>query len=133
MELVRDFPPNFDKIDKAFGIGSRKGVYYAYGDYIYSPHNDTIPDELRAHEHIHGVQQMRTPPEDWWDMYIENPAFRLAQEIPAHREELTFLCANGNRNQRRRALKTVVRRLSSTFYGKIITPGEAKRVLRDGL
>jgi len=131
VKLVKDFPPNFDKINAAFDLRGRKGIFYCYGDIIYSPHSHIIPPELEMHEQVHSTQQ-GADIEGWWDQYIENPAFRLAQEIPAHREEWRYLFNHGNRNQRRRALKTTVRRLSNGFYGNIITPREAKRVLQNG-
>ena len=128
MEIVVDYPPNFDQINKTFGSLKYRAILYAYGDTIYNPMDGVIPPELIAHEEVHGARQ--DDPDHWWDCYLTQPHFRLAEELAAHRAEYQYLMEHAaNRNLRRRALKYVAQRLAAPLYGKIITAANAKKEL----
>lgn len=121
-------PPNFRAINDAFNVRG-KAVFYAYGGVIYNPSRTTIPPAIMAHEAVHLDQQaaLHGGPAEWWDRYIDEPAFRLAQEIPAHRVEYQFLCANGGHADT--ALLRIAERLASPLYGSLIGIDEAKRLI----
>lgn len=130
MKVVVARPPLFDLISVRFNVAGR-AVFYAWGDTIYNPGGVTIPPELMAHEAVHGRRQ-GSDVEGWWRRYIDDPKFRLAEEIPAHVEEYRLICQTGGRHERRAGLVNVARRLSSPLYGRLISLDEAKRVIRDG-
>ena len=120
----------FDEIDAKFNIRG-KPVIFAWGDTIFNPQDIDIPPALIAHEEVHGVRQTRYASiEQWWRDYINDPVFRLAEEIPAHMAEYAHMTSNGNRNIRRLALKSVARRLASPLYGRIINAREAREILK---
>ena len=67
----------------------------------------------------------------WWEQYIYDDKFRLAEEIPAHQAELEWLVHNAkSRNERRGALKATAQRLAAPLYGKMITAKDAHKVLK---
>ena len=131
--VIVDYPPLYAEIARIFHLHKRTDVIFAWGpDRIYNPHNAYIPPQLMAHEAVHGTQQGHD--EDsiaaWWFEYCRSPAFRLQQEVEAHRAEYGWLIEHGNREQRRTALKQVGGRLAGTLYGSMVTGKQAKRLLR---
>lgn len=131
MRIVIDYPPLFDEIDACFRVRGKHGVLYAWGDRIYNPSGVHVSDELIAHERVHGTRQ-GSDITGWWRRYMAEPAFRLEEEIAAHRAEYEWLAGHGSRNERRAALKRVAARLASPLYGRMVTPADAKRALTGG-
>lgn len=137
IEIIRAYPPNIAAIDAAFGTRSRPGVIYSWGPRrIYKPDGEPfLSPELLAHEGIHGVQQGGTDAsiERWWEQFIADPAFRLAQELPAHVAEYRRFCSrHADPNKRARfLLVTVAKRLCGPLYGGLITHAEAMRKIRE--
>lgn len=129
--IVHAFPPLFDEIDAAFKVRSRAGVFYSFGDVIYCPDGAPISPEFLAHEAVHGRRQgSGARVLEWWRRYIDDPKFRLAEEIPAHVAEYRWLVAHGNRGARRAAAGCVAARLSSPLYGRMIGRSAALHMLR---
>lgn len=129
--IVRDWPPNIAAIRAKLPV-TRSNIF-AYDHIIYSPGFSTLPLQLHAHEAVHFVQQDAHGGgvEGWWDDYLRSAKFRLAQEIPAHREEYRCLLASAPSRQVRRKVKAkdlnnLAKRLSSPMYGGIITMAQAK-------
>lgn len=133
MRIVQARPPMFAEIDAAFGVRG-KPVIFAFGDAIYNPLGIAIPPPLVAHEAVHG-QRQGTNPAAWWQRYIAEPDFRLAEEIPAHQAEYRAFCAANTtgpaRNRRRMALHAIAKRLASPLYGSLITYERARKVIKD--
>ena len=120
----------FDEIDARFHIRF-KPVIFAWGYIIYNPMNINIPPQLVAHETVHGARQIKDIA-GWWRRYIDDDAFRLAEEILAHRAEYRSLIKNAlNRNQRRSALKATAKRLSSPLYGRMMTQSRAATLIKN--
>lgn len=130
MRIIEERPPNFADIVAVFPMATKAGVIFAWGDAIYNPSGIVISPALMEHEGVHGRRQ-GDDPASWWRNYLSDPAFRLREEILAHCREYGWLCANGNRHARRAALVTVAGRLSSPLYGQMISPFEARRILKD--
>ena len=127
MRVVCDFPPNFAELDRVFGIGN-KPVVFAWGQTIYRPNGGKVSASILAHEAVHGHQQGDDIP-GWWRRYIDDPAFRLEQEIPAHRAEYLVLIDGVSRQVRRNSLRIVAKKLAGPLYGGLITPRKAKMIL----
>lgn len=139
MIVVHDRPPLWDIIDKTFHVAG-KPILFAWGDRIFNPEGVPVPKELHAHEEIHGERQLAfagcgpLTAEDclvnWWRAYIESPAFRLAEEIPAHRAEyLSFCKRHADRNLRSRALSSIAMKLAAPLYGSLVTVREARDLI----
>ena len=53
--VVNEFPPMYEQINSRFGLSARRDVIFSWGpDLIYNPFAVFIPDQLLAHEAVHG-------------------------------------------------------------------------------
>jgi hypothetical protein len=67
----------------------------------------------------------------WWERYMRDVKFRYDQELAAHIEEYRRASEIAvNRRQRQYALKDIAHKLASPLYGKMVTPGKAKQLLK---
>lgn len=132
-EIIYEFPPIYSEIAAVFRIHERRDVVFSFGPHMYNPYAAHIPDEIVVHEAIHGARQGRGDKVlDWWQRYMEDQAFRLDEEIHAHRAEYRWLLEHGNRQQRRRACKQVSGKLAGPLYGRLTTAKKASRLLKAG-
>lgn len=130
MKVVVARPPNFGQIVAVFPEAKQRGVIFTFGETIYNPSGGHIPAWLKAHEGVHFSRQTNHKPaiEGWWKRYLEDPEFRLAEELPAHRAEWkAYAEVHKNGNQRAQMLHQIALRLASPLYGSLITFSKAKR------
>ena len=120
--VVKAYPPNYLAIARRLPVRG-KPVIFAYGETIYDPTGRTMGPELVAHERVHCRRQLEYPGgvEPWWVRYLADVAFRLSEEIPAHRAEYHELARHVNSRVRTRYLETVAAKLSAPLYGNLIT------------
>ena len=139
MIIIHDRPPLWDLIDKTFHVAG-KPILFAWGDRIFNPEGVDVPKHLHAHEELHGERQFgycnphplgsAAAVEGWWHTYIADPAFRLAEEIPAHRAEYLAICKrHADRNYRARALSQIAMKLAAPLYGNLVTPAQARTLI----
>lgn len=132
MNIVKDNPPNYDKINAKFGPLPAT-VLFAYLPYIYNPSGNFIPPEKIAHEQVHHEQQKDVGVEWWWEMYIGSKDFRLQEEIPAHQVDYKTYCQYvKDRNLQNDYLEFLAGQLSGPMYGGIIKRSEAKKIIKYG-
>lgn len=129
MKTVKGFPPNIKQIDEVLHTASKPRVVYTYGDTVYIPNGEPLSDDLEVHEAVHIDQQAEIGAEQWWAKFLEDPEFRLSQELEAYRAQWKFIEANKNRKVKRAMLKSIVDSLASSLYGKMITKSEAESLL----
>ena len=132
MKTSRDYPPNFDAIEAVFHAGTK--AIYCYGDTVFIPGGGDLPPWLDQHEYTHyqqqgGVNATTLDIEGWWVEYMEDPKFRLAVEAQAHRAEYNWFIEHGNRQQRRKALAGIAKRLSGPLYNKMVSQAMAKKLI----
>lgn len=130
MKIINAHPPNFPEIVAAFPHASKPGTVFSFGDTIYVPTGWPVSKAIMAHEEVHGVRQLayELGIMGWWRRYIEDPEFRLAEELPAHVAEFRRLCKlKADPNARVRELFKIADRLASPLYGNLISVGEARR------
>lgn len=127
MRVIPARPPMFDLIDAQFHVAG-KAIFFCWGDAIYNPQNAELTPALIAHERVHCVRQ-NGDPESWWRRYLDDPPFRLFEEIPAHQAEYREICKTANRNQRRGHFVRIAERLSSPLYGNLLTLKAAKKAI----
>lgn len=128
-EIVNNWPPNIKAIRAVLPV-TRDNIF-AYGGKIYSPGAYKLDPALIAHERVHFGQQ-GADSDGWWERFLRDKKFRLAQEIPAHQAEWQhFLGLNPGRKQRRVRLKQMAKRLSAPMYGRLISTAKAKKVIQD--
>lgn len=129
--MILGKPPIWEEANKAFQL--REGVVFTYGDTLYNPEAIQIPRDLMIHEETHAKQQEynETVAKIWWMKYIEDPEFRLSQELEAYRAQYKYICSIiKDRNARDRNLRTIAKILASPMYGSIISESEALKKLR---
>jgi hypothetical protein len=138
MKVIVSRPPMFDEIDRVFQVAG-KPVIFSWGDRIYNPEQIVITPELMAHEKVHGERQRAMHPDIeigvvmWWAKYLVDKAFRLEEELPAHRKEyFRFTARHSNPKARRRYLSMVAERLASALYGEMVAPAVAERAILRG-
>ena len=133
-KISHEKPPVYERCHELFGVDWVKDrVVFAYGDTIHCAPSTTVPADVEAHEKTHFKQQAAHPggAKGWWDQYLEDPAFRLSQEIEAYRAQYQWLERNmKNRNERFRIFMHMVGDLSGPIYGKLMTQQEAMKAIR---
>lgn len=130
MKIVHDYPPNYERIIEYFDVAGIPTVIFAYGDTIYSPLEQNLPDHILIHEETHERQQAEIGPEAWWDRYLTDARFRLEQELEAYRTQYNFVRERYNRAFSRRVLKQIIKDLSGRMYGYLVTEEHAKELIR---
>lgn len=128
-----DRPPNYDMIFKALPAAAGRGVIFTYGADVYNPSGNPLDPSILAHEAVHVLQQtVDMTPDEWWKTYIQNPAFRAAEELEAHQVEMAMLRHLGyTRLFRRRAAKHIAQRLAGPLYGKSMTYVQALKAIKE--
>ena len=131
MKISYNFPPNIEEIVKLLPEARNPRVIFTYGDTIYNPGYGQITDDLHVHEAVHEKQQGPTP-NAWWRLYLQDPTFRLGQEIEAYRTQYAWALKNLPRQGRRALLKRIVKDISSAIYGRMVTQTEAEQLIVSG-
>ena len=129
MQVVNGYPPNFEDIAAVFPAARNPGVIFTYGERIYNPGGAPIQPKLKAHVAVHSQRQGYAV-DLWWYKYLRDPAFRLEEELLAHRAEYrAFKGSCRDRNEVSRALHDAAARLSSALYGNMISYMDARRFI----
>lgn len=129
MRVVHAKPPNFDRLQKEFGI-TDKGVVFTYGDTLYVPDGRPVDDFLMAHEETHSEQQGKNP-EAWYERYFADPYFRANQELAAYQAQYrAFTRVSTNREANMKFATSLARDASSSMYGNCVSFSDALRWIR---
>lgn len=127
MKFSSEFPPNIDKIRKV--LTPPDTASFCYGDTIHGPHIKDLDSSQLLHEAVHTKQQGDRP-EEWWDRYLAEPAFRLSQELEAYQVQYRYVSQTiSNRDQVALRLYHMARDLSSEMYKAGITQNEARTAI----
>lgn len=120
-------PPNIEDIKKVFTINDT--TVFCYKDVLYNPNNCPLDIPIMEHETMHSRQQ-GDDPAGWWKKYLEDPVFRLEQEVDAFSVQYIVQCKFiKNRDKRALNLQRLATTLSGNVYGNIITYEDAKKIL----
>lgn len=125
---IAGYPPNIMIIQEVLPVIEDLSIIYAYGDKIYTPGGQVLTDDLIHHEMVHMSQQKELGPERWWRHYLDNPQFRLDQELEAYIAQWQFIKEDPTLNrERRRALKKfLIESICDPMYGGMLTPKQAR-------
>lgn len=126
--ILRERPPVYDLIVDKLGEPPPT-VVYAYRDTIYAPGlhwKHELPPDLVVHECVHLEQQASIGADEWWVRYVDDPMFRLQQEVEAYRAQIA---SHSDRPSRRECKRRVARDLASGLYGRLVSGDEALRLL----
>ena len=126
--IKHEIPSIYETLKEKFGVSWIGGVVIAYLPHIYSYRS--IPKDLEIHEEVHLHQQQEIGVEEWWRLYIENDNFRLHQEIEAYKAQIEWINkVIRDREVRFRRIDRLLKDLSGSMYGNIITYSEARKLL----
>jgi len=114
--------PLLDKYKEKFEITPR--TIFAYDNEIYSDYD--LPYHLIVHEETHHKQQNACGLDNWVEKYLNDPEFRLWQEVEAYKKQLSVI---KDREARFHIKLECIKNLSSDLYGNIVTKDEAKKLL----
>jgi len=135
MRISNEYPPAtiYDVCVKKFGVSFKDGTVFTYGDTIFSYYPIT-DGSLIAHEKTHIKQQKKIGVSEWWKRYLEDPQFRLKQELEAYTNQYQWAKKNvKSREDVFRLLVKISRDLGGPMYGNIITPKEAMMRIKNGI
>ena len=106
-----------------------KDMLFTYKGAIYTECG--ITPDLIVHEGVHLAQQDEMGADKWWDKFLEDPKFRLSQELPAYTAQFRELCMmHKDRNVRSKYLRGICNVISSPRYGNMISYNEVYTKLR---
>jgi len=132
ISISTERPPCWDKAVKAFDFDQSRTIF-AYGKVIYNPGRVQIPEYLLVHEETHMMQQEfdDTVAKLWWDAYIQDPVFRIHEEVEAYGRQYAFMCkGQPDRNKREKILFDIAKDLSGPTYGNAVSHSMAVRMVR---
>lgn len=131
MKIVQGFPPNYNRIKEVFDLTGKNPIF-CWGDIIYFPNGTKLDEHLIVHESVHSEQQKEAGgPEMWWAQYLDDPRFRLSQEVTAYRAQYKFVSENSSRQVSRNFLKIIAKDLSSPMYGSLVNLQEAINLIKN--
>jgi hypothetical protein len=125
--IKHEIPPIYYKLKDQFNV-NWKDIIIAYAPDIYAPR--PISKQKEVHEQVHIKRQQEIGVDIWWGMYLDDPQFRLQEELTAYLVEVKWIKDNiATRNERRLLLKRIYGDLSSSMYGSLVSEDEAKDLL----
>lgn len=130
MEVIEENPPNIEEIKKVLKINN--DIIFSWGDKIYNPGKHKLTLDLIIHEDVHLERQGRTEEgaKEWWKLYLEDPQFRLDEEVLAYGKQLKYIKANFNDEVYKIVLFKIADALSSELYGKLASFQKAESLVR---
>ena len=94
VKIVPGYPPNYEVIKQY--LNPPLQAVFPYGDKIFNPSGQEIPEDILFHESIHRKQQESFGTADlWWDKYLIDRKYRLMCEVEAYGEQLKWLKGHG--------------------------------------
>lgn len=129
--ISKDFPPNIEQLKQFFPINENTHPIFTYGDTIYAPYHEQIPQDIIEHENVHIKQQKQfTSPDVWWNKYMLDKQFRLGQELEAYNHQYLWIKSKSNGRIAGEALVEMACNLSSPLYQLDITFNQAERGIK---
>lgn len=131
MNVVKEYPPNYEEIAKVFNVRSNKNVCFTHGDTLYNPSGNPISQDLMLHETVHAKQQTEFEggADAWWTEYLIDPVFRLKQELEAYSRQYKYVQTFSNRKTRRVFLQKIAKDLASPIYGSMVSKKFAEEII----
>lgn len=133
MNMLIEKPPIWDECNAKFKLVH--GTVFTYGNTLYNPDGIEISKDLFIHEQKHAQQQAwnETVAKIWWARYLEDPQFRLEQEVAAYAAQYRYICSVvKDRNARDKNLRILAGMLASPIYGNMIHQVLAANAIKVG-
>lgn len=134
MKIVHDLPPILQAILDAGMAPRLEYAAFCYGDELYIPGGWTPSEDLMAHEQTHSFQHADTEggPDAWWERYIDDQYFRIAQEAEAYAVQYRFVARKGgSRDRLAKYIYDLSAQLAGPMYGNVIGQRAAMKMIRE--
>jgi hypothetical protein len=145
MRIKQEYPNFYKQIIENTPILADS--WYTVGNVIYNPKNYHLTPDAIRHEMMHAEQQSeyqkgqswliklpRTRVKEWWSRFVQDPAFRLAQDIPAYQVQIWELEKVLNDKEVEKMRRLFAKDLVSPLYYKngkpLIKMSNAVKVLK---
>lgn len=119
--------PNLQILIDTFDVKEDE-LIIAYGNIIYCPPVGMSKD-LLIHELVHCERQgfAQDSARRWWEKYMSDDKFRLAEELIAYQKQYQYCCdVYKDKNKRAKILYLMAQELSSARYGNVCLQSEAR-------
>jgi hypothetical protein len=133
VEIRNEKPPAWimDGCMSSFRVSVDHTVW-TYGNVIFNPGGQQLPDHIIVHEATHMRQQAEIGKDEWWKRFLIDPAFRVEQEAQAYSVQYGFFCGQvHDRNKRALFLRQLASHLSGPLYQTSLSHAEAVSLIRD--
>lgn len=110
MEIINEPPPNW--VDITF-LNPPHTAVFCYGDKIYNPSGNEVPEDVIFHEKIHSDRQDN--PAAWWITYLTDPNFRYQEELIAYAGQYAFITRHYPSKAHKEALDELAEALTTTY------------------
>lgn len=131
--VIVDRPPCFDSVCAAFNMMPKYAVF-SYGDKVYSPDVENLPDHLIEHEKVHLRQQGHSEEGAalWWGKFLRDPQFRIDQEIEAYARQYQYFCSKvTDREKVAKFVWSLAQSMSGPLYDNCISHYEAMQRIKN--
>lgn len=127
--VSKEKPPIYPRLAEKFGADIwDRGVVITYGEQIHCKSGHPAPS-IFEHEKVHVLQQLAMGRDEWWTRYLEDPEFRLSQELEAYKVEAQYIRRNyPNRRKQAEKLDWLAQSMAANYAG-MISYAEAKSLL----
>lgn len=123
-------PEIYKKLKRKFGVKWDNGLIITYGDTAYS--KKRIPRIKYVHEKVHSKRQLKLGVDKWWDKYLKDKNFRLAEELLAYKKEVEWIYKQkADIGFRKKVIESMAQDLSSGMYGNIISYDNALKAITE--
>jgi len=124
----------YKKAQEKWGVDlERDLMVMVYGKTMHKGFKYPIDPDLLVHEEVHVKQhtEYEGGPAAWWERYLQDPEFRINQEVEAYRRQYEWLKENEpDRNKRFKILVLCAKNLSGPMYGEAISMQNAMNAIR---
>lgn len=132
-KISTEKPPGgvYEQCQAIFGsiVDMDRGTIFTYGDTIYA--KSEMAQDVIEHELVHMRQQEAMGPDHWWQRYLEDPFFRLHEEIEAYQVQYDYILATKkDRNERFYYLNAFANFLSGATYGQLVSKAQARKLIQ---
>lgn len=133
MQTSQTIPDIFYRLQSKFGVRFDT-IAITIGNVCHTADKDLFqkrPD-IEIHENVHRLQQEKAGDvEMWWDLYMDNPDFRLKEEIQAYQAQARYIKEFApDLNKNFKMLQSLARELSGPTYGNLLSFSEAYRIIK---
>lgn len=126
MKIEIGWSPNWEEIQV---LTPYSDAIFCFGDTIYNPSGEKIPEDIQFHELVHSERQGINP-KLWWIKYIKDEKFRLEEELHAFSLQYFFVKKYIGTKAAKECLEEAATNLSSPWYNLSINYHQAHSKIR---